>query len=92
MRQQNERESERAKEAMTKNDEAGYPMPESKKKINKMSGDERMSQWTMLQKFLCGIYPTFCFSKVDESTVLKIGLQTPQDEVTETGDKKRYEE
>ena len=29
------------------------------------------------------------FSKVDESAVLKIGLQAPQGEVTEKGDKKR---
>ena len=34
----------------------------------------------------------FVFSKVDESAVLRIGLQAPQDEVTETGDKKRCEE
>lgn len=49
LRQQNERESERAKEAKTKNDEAGYPMPESKEHIKKMSQDERMSQGLCFQ-------------------------------------------
>ena len=49
LRQQNERESERAKEAKTKNDEAGYPMPESKEHTKKMSQDERMSQGLCFQ-------------------------------------------
>ena len=43
LRLQNERESERAKEAKAKNDDAGYPMPESKVKIKKISDGQLMS-------------------------------------------------
>ena len=44
LRHQNERESERAKEAKAQNDEAGYPMPESEDKIKKISDGELMSE------------------------------------------------